>query len=76
MGRYELALAKLLEAEKQLDRSRTPDAVVYDHIADTHRKIGNYRMAIDYWRKSLEVEKNGRIELKIKEAEKYLREKD
>ena len=61
LGRYNDALKKLLEAEKQLEKTNTPDAVVFDHIAQTYRKLNNSGKAIEYWEKSLKIEKNGRI---------------
>jgi len=66
-GRFETALEKLLEAERILKKTNTPDAVVYDHIGDTYKKLGKPREAVKYWNKSLDLEKNERIRNKILE---------
>jgi tetratricopeptide (TPR) repeat protein len=66
MGDYKLALKNLLRAEKELSRSKTPDPVVYDHLGDTYKKIGNIRKAVNYWEKSIKIKKDGKIENKIK----------
>ncbi len=65
-GKLKTALKKLLRAEKQLRKSNTPDPVVYDHIGDTYHKIGNKERAVEYWKKSLNLKKNQKIEKKIK----------
>ena len=68
-GKFELALKNLLEAEKQLKKDGTPDPVVFDHIGDLYKKIGNKTKAIEYWKKSLKIESNPKIGKKIKEIE-------
>ncbi len=72
-GKFKLALEKLLKAEKVLRLSNSPDPVVYDHIGDAYKKIGNLNMAIDYWKKSVKIMKNSDIEMKIK---KYYKKRD
>lgn len=66
-GKFALALERLLEAEKQLEEDNTPDPVVFDHIGDTYHKIGNGEKALEYWQKSINLQKNEKIEKKIKE---------
>jgi tetratricopeptide (TPR) repeat protein len=66
MGDYKLALKNLLMAERELNRSKTPDPVVYDHLGDTYEKMGNIRKAVNYWEKSIKIKKDGKIENKIK----------
>jgi tetratricopeptide (TPR) repeat protein len=68
-GRYQEALEKLLEAEKILSENKAPDPVVYDHIGDTHLKLGDPSRAVEYWKKALEFEKNDAILKKIKDHE-------
>ena len=65
-GMYNDALKKLLEAEKQLDVTETPDPVVYDHIGDAYEKLGNRDKAVRYWQKSLDMEDSSKIRDKIK----------
>ncbi len=66
MGDYKQALKNLLLAEKELSRANTPDPVVYDHLGDTYEKMGNIRKAVNYWKKSIKIKKDGKIEEKIK----------
>ncbi len=49
-GHYDKALGELLRAAGLLEE---PDAVVFDHIADTYLKLGNTAQAVVYWEKSL-----------------------
>lgn len=64
-GDYHTALEKLLEAEQLLNESKQYDPIVYDHIGDTYEKLGNSNMAVSYWKKSIELEKNKKIQDKI-----------
>ncbi len=66
-GRYNDALQMLLEAEKLLAGEGAPDPTVFDHIGDTYKKIGNMEKAVDYWEKSLKIEKNNKTLNKILE---------
>lgn len=63
---FDLALKKLLEAELKLDREKNPDPVVYDHIGDTYKELGNFKKALEYWKKSVKMKKDTKIEKKIK----------
>ena len=65
-GDIKLALKKLLQAEKRLDKEKAPDPVVYDHIGDAYSKIGDTDKAVEYWKKSVNLQKNSKIEDKIK----------
>jgi len=65
-GNVKLALKKLLQAEKRLDKEKSPDPIVYDHIGDVYRKIGDTDKALEYWKKSLNLKKDTKIEEKIK----------
>ncbi len=69
-GEFKLALEKLLEAEKELNLSKSPDPVVYDHIGDVLERIGDRKNAVNYWKKSLEIKKDPKIEEKIIKIEK------
>ncbi len=66
-GNIKLALKKLLQAERQLDKDKSPDAVVYDHIGDAYHKIGERGKAVEYWKKSVNLQQNSDIQEKIKE---------
>ena len=65
-GEFKLALKKLLEAEKELDSIHSPDPVVYDHLGDAFEKTGDFKSALNYWKKSLDMKKDMKIEEKIK----------
>jgi tetratricopeptide (TPR) repeat protein len=69
-GDYEQALTNLLLAEEKLAETESPDFVVFDHIGDTYKKLGNERKALFYWGKAFELEKSSSIEEKIKKASK------
>jgi tetratricopeptide (TPR) repeat protein len=69
-GEYRLALEKLLLAERILDRSKAPDPVVYEHIGDTYRMMRDERKAIEYWHRSVMLEKNASVERKIRLLQK------
>ncbi len=66
-GEFRRALENLIEAEEQLNREKNPDAVVFDHIGDAYRKIGDIKKAVEYWKKSILLKKDPKIEKKIKE---------
>ncbi len=63
-GKFHKALKNLLKAEKLLRNS--PDPVVFDHIGDTYKKLGNVKRAILYWNKAIKIKKDSKIEKKIK----------
>jgi tetratricopeptide (TPR) repeat protein len=65
-GNLKQALKKLLQAEKRLDKDKSPDPIVYDHIGDAYNKIGDSDKAMEYWKKSVNLQKNPKIEDKIK----------
>jgi tetratricopeptide (TPR) repeat protein len=52
-GKYEDALATLLRAAEHLSE---PDAVVFDHIADTYLKLGKSSEAVIFWKKALALD--------------------
>jgi tetratricopeptide (TPR) repeat protein len=65
-GDIKQALKKLLQAEKKLDKEKSADPVVYDHIGDAYKKIGETDKAVEYWKKSVNLQQNSKIEEKIK----------
>jgi tetratricopeptide (TPR) repeat protein len=67
-GDYEKALTNLLLAEEKLAETESPDFVVYDHLGDTYKKLGNERKALFFWGRAFELEKSSAIEEKIKKA--------
>ena len=67
-GQFSEALEKLLEAEKILSDEASSDPAVFDHIGDTYFKLGDKPKAVQYWKKSIELEKNESIDKKIKDA--------
>ncbi len=64
---YTLALKILLEAEQQLEKEKSPDPVVFDHIGDAYRETGDMQKALDYWKKSNSQKKDAVIQKKIRE---------
>ncbi len=72
-GHYDRALQTLLEAEDILDRAKTPDPIVYDHIGDAYLQLGKVKEAITYWNKSLTMKKDQKIEAKIRMHSKVSR---
>jgi tetratricopeptide (TPR) repeat protein len=50
-GKYKEAIKLLEQAVKLLS-----DPVIYDHLADAYLKIGNKNKALEYWRRSLELD--------------------
>lgn len=62
-GRYDQALVQLLKAAEYI----TTDAVVFDHLGDVYRALGNEAEARRYFRKGLDIDpKNAAIEEKLK----------
>jgi tetratricopeptide (TPR) repeat protein len=52
-GDFSRALTELLHAA---DLINPPDPVVYEHIGDTHRSLGNGPQALSYWQKALTLD--------------------
>ena len=60
------ALTELLHAA---DLINPPDPVVYEHIGDTYRSLGNASQALSYWQKALTLDpQNQSIASKIDQA--------
>jgi tetratricopeptide (TPR) repeat protein len=65
-GDYTRALSELLHAA---DLINPPDPVVYEHIGDTYRSLGNTPQALVYWQKALNLDpQNQSITSKIDQA--------
>jgi tetratricopeptide (TPR) repeat protein len=71
-SQFDLALKNLLEAEKELAKEDSPDAVVFDHFGDTYLEMGDVRKAVEYWDKSLKIKKDHAVEKKRTEAKSRL----
>lgn len=69
-GEFRQALEYLLDAERKLREKKSQDPIVYDHIGDTYLKLGRLKKAIEFWKKSIELEKNDSISGKISKYEK------
>jgi len=52
-GKYDEALTELLRATKALPE---PDAVVYEHVADTYRALNRTAEAVLYWQKAARLD--------------------
>src|SRR5271165_3175431 len=52
-GDFARALTELLHAA---DLINPPDPVVYEHIGDTYKSLGNTAMALTYWQKGLTLD--------------------
>ena len=60
------ALTELLHAA---DLFNPPDPVVFEHIGDTYRSLGNTPQALNYWQKSMNLDpKNQSVASKIDQA--------
>jgi tetratricopeptide (TPR) repeat protein len=65
-GDFGRALTELLHAA---DLFNPPDPVVYEHIGDTYRSLGNIPQALSYWQKALNLDpQNQAIASKIDQA--------
>jgi tetratricopeptide (TPR) repeat protein len=65
-GDYGRALTELLHAA---DLINPPDPVVYEHIGDTYRSVGNSPQALNYWQKALTLDpQNQSLTSKIDQA--------
>jgi len=69
-GDFQKALEKLLEAEKLMSEAGYVDPAVYDHLGDVYEKLGNSKMALIYWNKSISIEEKQKIQEKINKHEK------
>jgi tetratricopeptide (TPR) repeat protein len=50
-----------------------PDPVVFEHIGDTHRALGNIPQALTYWQKALNLDpQNQGIASKIEQSRAHL----
>jgi tetratricopeptide (TPR) repeat protein len=54
-GEFGKALTELLHSAERIN---PPDPVVYEHIGDTYRSLGNGSQALIYWQKSLNLDPN------------------
>ena len=65
-GDFARALTELLHAA---DLTNPPDPVVYEHIGDTYRSLGNSPQALSYWQKALNLDpQNQSVMSKIDQA--------
>jgi tetratricopeptide (TPR) repeat protein len=65
-GDFARALTELLHAA---DLINPPDPVVYEHIGDTYKSLGNAAMALTYWQKGLTLDPQSRsLATKIDQA--------
>jgi tetratricopeptide (TPR) repeat protein len=67
-GNFKTALEHLHRAEIILEKSKTPDPVVYDHLGDAYDKLGNGTRAVQYWKKAFEMNDDRAIQEKIKRS--------
>ncbi len=64
-GRYPEALETLRRAREQID----DDPVIWEHLGDTHLKLGHREKAIAHWNRALELDPDsGRLLERLKEA--------
>ena len=69
-GKYEQALAELLNA---VDALKEDDPTVFEHIGDTYAAMKETSKALQYWEKSLALDKeNKKLAAKISEAKTNL----
>jgi tetratricopeptide (TPR) repeat protein len=69
-GDFTRALTELTHAAELIT---PPDPVVYEHIGDTHRALGNIPLALTYWQKSLALDpQNQGVATKIDQSKAKL----
>ena len=69
-GDFARALAELMHAAELLT---PPDPVVYEHIGDTHRALGNISQALSFWQKALALDpQNQDVASKIEQSKAKL----
>jgi tetratricopeptide (TPR) repeat protein len=69
-GEFGKALTELLHSA---DRISPPDPVVFEHIGDTYRSLGNNSQALSYWQKALSLDpQNQEIAGKIDQSKAKL----
>jgi tetratricopeptide (TPR) repeat protein len=69
-GDFARALTELMHAAELLT---PPDPVVYEHIGDTHRALGDISQALSYWQKALALDpQNQDIASKIEQSKAKL----
>jgi tetratricopeptide (TPR) repeat protein len=54
---------------KTVELSEEPDPTLFDHLGDVYAAMNDLPKAREFWRKSIEIEPNKRIEAKIKGEE-------
>src|ERR1700674_4908475 len=65
-GDFSRAITELLHAADLID---PPDPVVYEHIGDTYRSLGNGAQALSYWQKGLALDpQNSSLTSKVDQA--------
>jgi tetratricopeptide (TPR) repeat protein len=52
-GEFGKAITELLHSAERIN---PPDPVVYEHIGDTYRSLGNNSQALSYWQKALNLD--------------------
>ncbi len=65
-GKYDMALEYTLIAEELLTEEDSMDPVVYDHIGDIYIMLGKKERALQYWEKAFNMNRDSKIEEKIK----------
>ncbi|HEV3209354.1 MAG TPA: tetratricopeptide repeat protein [Chthoniobacterales bacterium] len=69
-GDFGHALTELMHAAEIIT---PPDPVVFEHIGDTHRALGNIPQALTYWQKALNLDpQNQGIASKIEQSRAHL----
>jgi tetratricopeptide (TPR) repeat protein len=69
-GEFERALTELMHAA---ELTTPPDPVVYEHIGDTHRALGDLSQALNYWQKALALDpQNQGLASKIEQSKAKL----
>ncbi len=67
-GRYAESLVALQKAEGLVE-----DELLYDHLGDVYKALKDYPRALQYWRKSLDLDPHQRnVKQKLKETKKWI----
>ena len=73
-GKYEQALAELLNAAQEL---KADDPTVFEHIGDTYAVLNQEPKALEYWQKALALDQtNKKLAAKIAEAKSRISKND
>lgn len=66
-GKSKEALKWQLKALKIMEKEKEQDAVLFEHLGDIYHSLKDNLKAGEFWRKSLEIEDNPKVEKRLKD---------